>query len=247
MTEDLSILTRSTTPPDDSLAYGPDPDQLIDIRFGSGQTEKQPLVAIFHGGFWRPHYDRLHISSMAAALAASGWTVASIEYRKIPGDPDATLGDVCHALEKVLTMTSRHNGHVVVVGHSAGGQLALWAAGACSNRALSGTLALAPVADLRLAHELDLGDGAVAAFLGGAPEHRGDIDPQRLKAPATAVTVMHGLADDTVPVAVSESYVSAHPRTRLVRLEDVGHFALIDPLSRAWPKVVEEVKRLSDA
>jgi hypothetical protein len=47
-----------------------------------------------------------------------------------------------------------------------------------------------------------------------------------------------------VPIAVSESYVGAHPGVRLQRLSACGHFALIDPLSRAWPGVMAALQRL---
>jgi pimeloyl-ACP methyl ester carboxylesterase len=53
--------------------------------------------------------------------------------------------------------------------------------------------------------------------------------------------------DEVVPPAVAASYCAAFPRTRLVQLPDSGHFAVIDPLSSAWPTVVEELRKLSAA
>src|SRR3954452_23212627 len=126
MADGLSVLTRPARAPDQVVTYGPDPDHIADIRFGSGTPERRPLVLLIHGGFWRPQYDRAHTGPMAEAIAAAGWTVASAEYRRIPGEPDKTLSDVTDALSKLPSLTTRHNGNVVLVGHSAGGHLVLW-------------------------------------------------------------------------------------------------------------------------
>ncbi|HEV8695164.1 MAG TPA: alpha/beta hydrolase [Lysobacter sp.] len=243
MTEDSSVLTRPTAAPDQVVAYGDAPDQVADVRFGSSGAEAQPLVVIVHGGFWRPQYGRDQLGPMAAALAAAGWTVAAIGYRRIPANPDASVDDVVLALERLPARVSRHDGRVIVIGHSAGGHLALLAA-LRPQPALAGVLALAPAADLRLAHELALGNGAVAAYLGDDPNVREDLDPQRLPSPAVATRLLHGDDDAVVPLVVSESYHAAHPDVSLQRL-DCGHFALIDPQSAAWSGVVRELGWLS--
>jgi len=244
-TDDLSVLTRAARAPDEVLAYGPHPDHVADVRFGSKGAAEKPLVLIVHGGFWRPRYDRTHTGPMAEAIADAGWTVASIEYRRSPGEPDHTLNDVSDALERVPSQVSRHNGTVVLIGHSAGGHLVLWLAAARHTPQLIGTLALAPAADLQLAHDLNLGDGAVVAFLGTEPKVRVDADPRRLPSPATATTVIHGERDVVVRPSVAESYVAAHPGVRFVRLPGVGHFAPIDPLSAAWTTTMDELRALA--
>jgi pimeloyl-ACP methyl ester carboxylesterase len=110
---------------------------------------------------------------------------------------------------------------------------------------MHGALALGAAADLQLAHELNLGDGAALAFLGEEPNRRADLDPKRMPSPAIGVTIVHGDADEVVPISVSESYVATHPRARLVKLHGAGHFALIDPQTGAWPTVVAELERLA--
>lgn len=243
--EDTSVLTRASRAPDERVAYGSHPDQVADVRFGGAEAPHRPLVLIFHGGFWRPHFDRAHTGPMAEAIDAAGWTVASAEYRRVSGEPDLTLSDVGEALARLPGLVPRHNGRVVLVGHSAGGHLALWVSAVKPSRHLIGTLALAPAADLQLAHELNLGDGAVVAFLGTTPQQRTDADPRRAASPMSATTIVHGDDDAIVPLRVSESYVAAHSRARLVRLAEVGHFSVIDPLSAAWPHVLEELRRLA--
>jgi acetyl esterase/lipase len=246
MAEDLSVLTRKTHPPDLTVAYGGGPDQVGDIRYGQ-RGAQLPLVALIHGGFWKSEYDRAHLEAMSSALAAAGWTVLTLEYRRIPSKPDPTLQDIAAALEILPATVERHNGKLLLIGHSAGGHLVLWAAANWATAVLQGVVALAPAADLRLADKLHLGDGAVRGFLGTDPAERPDADPMQLPAPVVAVTIVQGDADEVVPPAVAASYCATFPKTRLVQLPDSGHFAVIDPLSSAWPMVVDELRKLSDA
>src|SRR5262245_64035659 len=97
MSEDWSVLTRPAPPPDDVMRFGELEDQVIELWRAKGDGGR-PLVVIVHGGFWRPEYDRLHARPMANALRDAGWDVASIEYRRQPGDPDAMVSDVAAAL-----------------------------------------------------------------------------------------------------------------------------------------------------
>lgn len=243
--DDLSVLTRSARAPDEVIAYGTDADQVADVRFGVEGAQNEPLVLLIHGGFWRPQYDRAHTGPMAEAISAAGWTVASAEYRRVPGEPDKTLQDVSDALEKLPGKIAHHNGNVVLVGHSAGGHLVLWLSAARNTAQLVGALALAPAADLQLAHQLNLGDGAARAFLGADPKTRPDVDPRVLPSAKVPITIVHGDRDVVVRFVVAESYAAAHPSARLVRLSGVGHFAPIDPLSTSWPTILAELEKLS--
>jgi acetyl esterase/lipase len=243
--EDDSVLTRAAAAPDLTVGYAPAAEQIADIRHGGAGAERQPLVVLVHGGFWRPAYDRSHAGPMSVALAHAGWTVATIEYRRVPGKPDLTLQDVGRAVEALPGLVEQHNGKVVLIGHSAGGHLVLWTSAAAAEEHITGALALAPAADLELAAERDLGEGAVNAFLGVDVRARPDVDPRLLPTPRAAVTIVHGARDDIVPLELSRSYVAAHPDTRLVELPDAGHFAVIDPLSPAWQTVIAELTRLS--
>jgi len=225
------------------VAYGGDALQVADVRRGGG---RRPLLVLIHGGFWRPDIDRAHTGPMAAALAACGFTVAAIEYRRVPGQPGLAVEDIALALSVLPGMLRRHDGRVLAMGHSAGGHLALWAASRRPVPALRGALALAPVADLGLAHDLELGEGAALAFLGEEPAGRPDLDPKRMPSPAIGVTLVHGDEDEVVPISLSQSYLEAHPRARLQKVREAGHFAVIDPLSEAWPTVVSELERLAE-
>jgi acetyl esterase/lipase len=213
---------------DRSILDLPAPEPSAEIYLPEGG--KIGRVALIHGGFWRPSYDRVHLRPMATALRELGWEVVNVEFRREPGDPDAMVSDV----RSVLSVFEPD----VITGHSAGGHLALWAAATLGLKAL----ALAPVADLRMAEELDLDSGAVKAFLGVAAAQRPDLDPIRM-GPSRAVLI-HGELDTVVPIGLSEAYAKEHPDSGLVRLPGTAHFELIDPRSNAWPIVIQELQRL---
>jgi acetyl esterase/lipase len=238
--EDRSILNRPGRPPDRTLPYGDDPDQIVDLFSPAipHQGGSRTVLVMLHGGFWRPAFDRLHTRAFTEALHGTGHTVAAVEYRRIPGDPSSTVADIGAGL---AFLGSSLRSRLIVLGHSAGGHLALWAAAAAPVQ-IAGVVALAPVADLRLAQSLRLGADAVAAFLDAAD--RPDLDPTRLPTPAAPITIVHGADDDIVPLAVAQSYLAAHPAARLVTIPGTGHFALIDPGQPAVATVLAEVRRL---
>jgi acetyl esterase/lipase len=254
-----SVLDRSAPAPDFTVAYGPEPDHIIDVRLPPS-AGSAPLVIFLHGGFWRHEYDRTHVGPLATALAHEGFVVATPEYRRTgaPGGGwPGTLDDVRVAVQAAPGLIGAQ-GDVILAGHSAGGQLALWAARRpgkgvplsaqrAADALVRGVVALAPVADLRAAYELDLDGGAVLALLGGSPdevpERYAATDPlSRLPLGVPAILV-HGDQDRHVPVEFSRRYGvaarAAGDPVRVVELPQTEHFAVIDPESAAWPQVVE--------
>ncbi|MFV2102249.1 alpha/beta hydrolase family protein [Micromonospora sp. LOL_024] len=248
-----AVLTRPTPVPDVTVAYGEHPDQIADLRRPAGYGPPRPLVVVVHGGFWRAEYDRRHTDPLAAALAAIGYPVAQLEYRRTGqrgGGWPGTLTDVLAGVSALPRLADAAlPGRVapvgqVLVGHSAGGHLALYAA-AHAPGAVGAVLALAPVADLAEAHRLDLDGGAVVALLGGGPaevpERYAAADP-RVPVPLRPRTVViHGTLDQQVPVGISRDYVTAGRAAgediRLIELPECEHFGLIDPESAAWAQV----------
>ncbi|WFE95476.1 alpha/beta hydrolase [Micromonospora sp. WMMD987] len=248
-----AVLTRPAPPPDLTLRYGGQPEQLVDLRRPVGDGPARPLVAVLHGGFWRAGYDRTHTGPLAAALADLGWPVAQLEYRRT-GQPGGgwpnTLADVRAGVAALPGLVAEAlpgqvaPGPPVLLGHSAGGQLALHVA-AHAPQDVAGVLALAPVADLAEAYRLDLDSGAVAALLGGGPSDHPDryavADPRRSVSARTRTVIVHGGRDRQVPLSLSRSYAAtaqaAGAPVTLVELPECEHFGLIDPLSAAWPQV----------
>lgn len=236
--ESRDVLNRPAPPPDHTVRYGPGPDQIADVR-GRADTDL-PMIVILHGGFWRPEWDRTHTGPLAAALAEIGYPVAQLEYRR--GAGWAAMAD--DVVSGVAALAERY-GPPLLLGHSAGGQLALWYASAAAPRA-RGVVALAPVADLAEAYRLDLDDGAVAALFGGAPDEA--ADPCRRVPIKLPSVILHGGADRYVPIDLSRHLTdvdhAAGGASSLVELPQVGHFALIDPEAATWAEVTTALRSL---
>lgn len=257
MTHDpRSVLTRPAPAPDRTARYGDHPEHVVDLRLPA-RDAGHPLVIFIHGGFWRVEYDRTHAGPLAADLARRGWPVATVEFRRIGQDGGGwpgTFEDVAAAVAAVPRLFGADvpEGLPLLAGHSAGGQLALWAA-ARSPGLTRGVLALAAVADLRTAHAQRLGGGAVAALLGGGPADVPDryaaADPMALLPLRVRSVLVHGEDDDRVPVALSTGFAAAAgaagDQVRVVTLPGADHFAVIDPESAAWPAVLAALEEIS--
>lgn len=244
------------------VAYGAASEQFGDLWLPGGGSS-HPLIVFFHGGYWRARYDLAHVNFACQALAGQGFAVWNVEYRRVgaPGGGwPGTFDDVLAALDYLPRLAQQFlldMQWVVLCGHSAGGQLALWAAAQASRGrvavpGLRGVVALAPVSDLHDAWERHLSQDAVVELLGGTPAEVGDrygtASPARLLPLGMPQVLIHGTADDAVPFAMSEQYVArataAGDRAVLVALEGLGHFEVIDPWSSAWPLVVSTLRGL---
>ena len=242
------ILTRAPVAAHQRIRYGSDPSQFFDIF--PAQSSSKPLALMIHGGFWRSKYDLTHVSHLCAALADAGITTVSLEYRRVGtgGGWPATFEDIQAGYAEVLNHLPDTR-PTVVLGHSAGGHLALRLA--ATNPAIAGIVALAPVACLKLAFSEHLGDGAVEAFLDGTPSQIPaiyDAADTCNKPSELSRVLVHGLDDDTVPITNSLAFVEARKHdpgiVRLIDIKGIGHLELIDPTSEAWPVVLASVQSL---
>ena len=210
-----------------------------------------------HGGFWRAKYDLAHAGHLCAALTAKGIATWNVEYRRI-GNPGGgwpgTFEDIRNAYRYISQIASKYSldsSTVLVMGHSAGGELALCLA--AKESTVKRAISLAGVVDLRQALELHLSNDAVAQFMGGkpseVPEHYREGDPMEFAIDrSTAQWLVHGAADDVVPSTLSRAYVEEKKKkgedVHYLEISTAGHFDLIDPSSRAWPKVEETALHL---
>jgi len=229
--EDRSVFEIPYVSPDKTISYGKSEDQVID--FYNATEANNSIIVLIHGGYWRPEYDRKHLAPLARKFAELGWPVALIEYRRIIGNPDAALNDVVSAINEVA---SEHK-NIILIGHSAGGQLALIAA---KKVEVSGIIALAPVTNLALAEELDLDEDAVSDFLGAPASMRTDLDPMCQPHPSSPTTLIHGALDIRVPPAFSRDYAERF-NIKLIEVENIGHFELIDPRHKVFAVIPDEL------
>ena len=235
------------------VAYGKERSQFVDFRFPASNVAAA-IVIMIHGGFWRQRYDLAHAGHLCAAVTACGLTTANVEYRRV-GEPGGGWPGTFDDIQAALHSAQKHHGNdkpALVVGHSAGGHLGLW--GATRRQDLAAVIALAPVACLRTAWQQRLGDGAVADLLGGPP----DVVPDRylFACPSQHGTrvprvLIHGTADDIVPLNVSQDYLTARSAesdvVRFIELPGTDHFDLIDLRSPSGRMVLAEIKKMADA
>lgn len=249
------VLSRKPAPYDLRLKYGADENQFGDLRLPKSKGP-HPLLMNIHGGYWRAKYDLLHASHLCAALTAAGIATFNLEYRRVGnkgGGWPGTFEDVTNGLRYIHQHAEEHGidtKRSVVMGHSAGAQLALCLAHRVPT--LRGAVSLAGVLDLVKAYELHLSNNAVVEFLGGTPQqvpdHYHEASPMDVAITHVRQVIIHGTDDDVVPPPFSSDYVAAKKKrrenARLIEIPNAGHFDVIDPQSKAWETIDQAVKKL---
>lgn len=257
-------------PGDDRLAtlsYGPHGDHVGDLW----RPKRTPIatIVLVHGGFWGFEYGRDLMSPLAADAAARGFTCWNIEFRRVGqsgGGWPGTFHDVATAIDHLVVLADAGEpvdlSRIVVVGHSSGGHLALWAAaraglpdGAPGAHPLVTPVAaasLAGIADLVGAARRGVGAIAVRELLGGTPDEVGER--YALASPLARVPLgirtrcVHGRLDEVVPLSQSEAFVAASAAagdpTDLV-VFDGGHFEVLDPGHESWRAVLALVDEVA--
>ncbi|MGA8541347.1 MAG: alpha/beta hydrolase [Terriglobales bacterium] len=246
------ILSRPQPQPDARVAYGADANQFLEVRLPRVKGPHSILLNI-HGGYWRAQYDLAHTGHLCEALRVSGVATFNTEYRRV-GNPGGgwpgTFEDIRSAYRFIQQERFRFHldlDKFVVMGHSAGGQLALCLA--AHEMSIRRAISLAGVVDLKKGYALHLSHDAVAEFLGGkpdaVPEHYREADPMELSIPHARQWLLHGNDDDTVPPELSRDYVTEKKKraesAELLEIPLAGHFDLIDPASQAFRQVVSTV------
>ena len=248
-------------PPAPMLSYGEHPDQVANLHLPEGDGPFA-VVVLVHGGFWRHGWDRTLMTPLARDLALRGIAAWNIEYRRVGqkgGGWPGTFNDVSAAVDQLASVDAVDTAHAAVVGHSAGGHLALWLAarprvrpgmpGADPAVRLRGAVAQGAVSCLTDAWKANLGDGAVAALVGGSPDEVPEryeaADPKGLLPLGVPQVLVHGGRDDPVPLRLAHEYArAAGSEAELVELPTADHFDVVDPSHSAWHEVVDRLPRL---
>lgn len=252
------------------ISYGSDASQFGELYLPSG-TRRVGTVVIIHGGFWLSAYGKDLGTPLAADLASKGWVTWNLEYRRVGdgGGWTETFDDIAAGIDALhgLATSGEHGridtSHVVAIGHSAGGQLAAWAADrrklgvsapasfGARSIALTGVVSQAGVLDLTKALRDGVGGSAVSDLLGGTPEQFPDryaiADPTRQLPLGIPVHCVHGDEDSNVPLDQSVDYVAAAQQAgddAVLHRVQGNHFTLIDVTSAAWTTVVGLLPRL---
>jgi acetyl esterase/lipase len=223
-----------------AVRYGPLDDQVGDLWLPEGA--RPPVVCLLHGGFWRMPYGREQMNEIAQDMASIGCAVWNIEYRRL-GGAAAGWRETCQDAADAIGFLARLQAdldldRVAVIGHSAGGHLALWAA--AQRKAMSAVIAEAPLTDLKLAYDLGVDPDTVAKFL--------DASPRDMLPIGVPQFILHGAADTDVPVEMSRAYVKAAKDAgdpvELIEVPGVGHMEFLDPASRAHQAARQVIRRV---
>lgn len=237
------------------FTYGDDACQWADLHRPDGSA--RGVVIVIHGGFWKARYDASLGTPLADDLAARGWAAWNLEYRRLGngGGWPWTLDDVAAGIDLLRDVPDVDLRAVVTLGHSAGGQLAAWAAARDRDErwparvAVTGVVSQAGVLDLTAAAHDSLGAGAVVSFLGDPPGPLYDrVDPMRQIPLGVPLRCVHARDDTDVPISQSRRYVerarAAGADAELLEVEG-DHDTVVDTGSDAWRATVDLLAALA--
>lgn len=264
------ILKLPSNPAAATIPYGPAPQQYAELRLPSG-TGPFPVVVLIHGGCWFEYATAQSTSHLATALVNERWATWNLEYRRAHeagGGWPGTFLDVSRGIDALREAAKKYPldlARVVVMGHSAGGQLALWSAGrrripreselhSDNPLPVRGVISLAGVADLRAYAERGpedcvAGELRVMGGLPGAHPARYDAaSPAELLPLGTPQILVWGERDTIVPEAIFQDYErrarQAGDKVEMVRVADAGHFDLCSADGPGWKPITDALRRL---
>jgi acetyl esterase/lipase len=231
--------------------YGASIHQEGDLYIPKGDSIG--TVCLLHGGFWKMPYNRSQFTEIAKQLAKLGFVVWNIEYRRI-GDNKVSyneiLNDTLNAINEIVRLKDKYTtirlNPLFIVGHSAGGQLALWA-GKKSNGITKNSLivsptaiiGLAPVVDLRKSYYDNNRKEFIYDYLGSAPNENDRL--YKLASPIEMLPIgikqwiIHGIDDEAIPISEIDEYVNKAKNfgdeITYIKVKNGTHMGFIDPNS----------------
>lgn len=244
------------------LKYGDGPLQFGELWLpadAAASGDPRTTIVFIHGGCWEAEYNLDHAAYAASALAKAGYVVWVPEYRRlgdVGGGWPGTFDDVASAVDFVRAIGRSEPAvdteRLIVSGHSAGGQLALWIASR-PKRPL-GVVALAAITDLAAYGAARGGcNASVTPLLGGRPSEVGDryraVSPIELLPIGVPIALVHGALDSIVPVAMANEFgqraEAAGDQVDVTTITSAGHFDVIAPQSSAWRDVIAAFQGIS--
>ena len=234
------VMALSYEAPAKRDAYGNSPYQVID-RWVPHNAPRAHVIVV-HGGCWLSEYDVRHVYPMATELAQQGYIVSAVEYRRTGvtgGGWPNSLDDINAAINYLTDRENKMNLPVVLIGHSAGGHLALLAS-RDNESSINLTIGLAPITDLTTyAKGSNSCQLAAETFMGGAPQELPDLyfeaNPSSYDVPSNLL-ILNGREDQIVPYLEVLKYSSDS-----MIIDKAGHFDVIHPGTDAWIKLMSSL------
>lgn len=267
--QDIAKLPRLEA--DATISYGTDSLQYGDLRIPDGPGP-HPVAIVIHGGCWLSMANLHIMDHFCDALTKAGIATWNLEYRKVDnpgGGWPGTFKDVGQGVDHIRTLADEYSldlSRVVLVGHSSGGHLALWAGArhrVAKDSQLYSENPLKPVGVVSLAGPADLrgmverskavcGGDVINMLLGGSveevPDRYRNASPITLLPFGIKQIVIHGSDDPAVPPELGQAYVEASKSVGesigFVSIPNAAHFEMIAPWTSSWPIVEASVKSL---
>ncbi len=194
----------------DDLNYSDtaDKDAGFDLYTPKTAAGKVPAVIFIHGGYWRNQTRSYHqaftglYQNFGLALASRGIATAVIDYPLFPrAKVEDQLNDIANAVQYLKKRADKFAidpAQVYLVGHSAGGHLALLAAWQKKNADVRGVIALSPILDIahmRQHKEADFNKELTVPFFGEGAEDAKYSPATYASRDATAALILFGEKD----------------------------------------------------
>ena len=245
-----SVTELGFTEADKKLVYG---DANPDLQYGllwlpenHEPAQTAPLIVFIHGGCWLNAYDIQHSYPLSAALAQAGYAVWSLEYRRT-GDEGGAWPGSFDDIRQGFAFTSMLKNYpvdiarIVIMGHSAGGHLALLAAS--ENQNIAGVIGLAAITDI-IEYSRGENDCQTASvdFMGG--DYESSPIAYQAANPANKTRhdntiLLHGDSDSIVPLGQSQLQGAT-----AVVFEGAGHFDWLHPGTGAYQLLLSTLEDL---
>jgi acetyl esterase/lipase len=264
------IVKLPSTPPAAHITYGTDPNQFADLRLPEGRGPF-PVVAVIHGGCWAEYADVTYTANLATALTREGWASWNVEYRRVHqqgGGWPGTFLDAAHGMDALRDAAKKYPldiSRVVAIGHSAGGQLALWDAAraglpkesevyVANPLPLRGVVSIGGIPDMR-AFAADTNGpcgGRHIRVMGGTPDDHPDryalVSPAERLPLGVPQVMIWGEKDTVAPHALFSGYEekarTAGDKVTSLDITGAGHHDLMSSEMPAYPVLVAEIRRL---
>jgi acetyl esterase/lipase len=264
------IVKLPSSAPTARVVYGSDPNQFAELRMPD-RSGPVPVIAVIHGGCWAEYADVTYTANLATALTREGWATWNVEYRRVHQDGGGwpgTFVDVARGIDALRDAANRFRldvSRVVAIGHSAGGQLALWDAArphlpkdsavtVLNPLPLRGAISIGGIPDMRAfaANARGPCDGRHIRVMGGLPSEHPDryalVSPAEILPVGVPQVLIWGEHDAVAPrslfAAYEEKAKTAGDAVTSVTISGAGHHDLMSSELPAYKALVEQIQRL---
>lgn len=243
------VLALPAPAPDRTHQWGEHPAQRIEQYQPDTSTAPARQAVLVHGGCWLNRYGMDYMRPMAAAMAGRGWTVWSLGYRRLGDVDDAgirALADLLSGMEEVRRLAGEDTGPPWLIGHSAGGHMALLVAGELGPERVAGVAGLAAITDPRGYAEQDGSCNEAAARLLADSDNPGRLDPIPHLPVGVPLLLLQGGRDPIVPMDQALDFArqatAAGDTARVITPSEAGHFEPVMPDSEAFSVLMQALE-----